>query len=109
MADGQKKCETSANRVDDRMLDLVRAGRRRARKPAIIRRTTSACRSAALINHQVLLLDEPLGAIGSQIAPANAVELKASRRRVGDHVYFVTDQEEALTMSDRILAGLQPR
>ncbi|HEX6886914.1 MAG TPA: ABC transporter ATP-binding protein [Candidatus Nanopelagicales bacterium] len=58
----------------------------------------------ALVNRpQVLLLDEPLGALDLKLREQMQVELKAIQREVGITFVFVThDQEEALTMSDRI-------
>jgi spermidine/putrescine transport system ATP-binding protein len=58
----------------------------------------------ALVNHpKVLLLDEPLGALDLKLRKAMQVELKALQLRVGITFIYVThDQEEALTMSDRI-------
>jgi len=58
----------------------------------------------ALINHpKVLLLDEPLGALDLKLRKEMQVELKALQERVGITFIYVThDQEEALTMSDRI-------
>lgn len=58
----------------------------------------------ALINEpQVLLLDEPLGALDLQLRKQMQVELKRLQRKFGITFIFVThDQEEALTMSDRI-------
>ena len=58
----------------------------------------------ALINHpRVLLLDEPLGALDLKLREAMQVELKALQRQVGITFIFVThDQEEALSMSDRL-------
>jgi putative spermidine/putrescine transport system ATP-binding protein len=58
----------------------------------------------ALVNEpKVLLLDEPLGALDLKLRQEMQVELKAIQRRVGITFLFVThDQEEALTMSDRI-------
>jgi spermidine/putrescine transport system ATP-binding protein len=58
----------------------------------------------ALVNHpRVLLLDEPLGALDLKLRKAMQVELKALQTRVGITFIYVThDQEEALTMSDRI-------
>ncbi|MCX5330060.1 ABC transporter ATP-binding protein [Streptomyces sp. NBC_00140] len=51
----------------------------------------------------VLLLDEPLGALDLKLREQMQVELKALQREVGITFVFVThDQEEALTMSDRI-------
>ncbi|MGW1894869.1 ABC transporter ATP-binding protein [Streptomyces sp. NPDC002004] len=52
---------------------------------------------------RVLLLDEPLGALDLKLREQMQVELKAIQREVGITFVFVThDQEEALTMSDRI-------
>jgi spermidine/putrescine transport system ATP-binding protein len=58
----------------------------------------------ALVNHpKVLLLDEPLGALDLKLRKAMQLELKALQERVGiTFVYVTHDQEEALTMSDRI-------
>jgi ABC-type Fe3+/spermidine/putrescine transport system ATPase subunit len=51
----------------------------------------------------VLLLDEPLSALDARLRQTMQLELKALQRRVGTTFIFVThDQEEALTMSDRI-------
>ena len=58
----------------------------------------------ALVNGpKVLLLDEPLGALDLKLRKAMQLELKALQERVGITFIYVThDQEEALTMSDRI-------
>ena len=58
----------------------------------------------ALVNRpKVLLLDEPLGALDLKLREEMQVELKALQREVGITFVFVThDQDEALTMSDRI-------
>jgi len=58
----------------------------------------------ALVNRpRVLLLDEPLGALDLKLREQMQVELKAIQRDVGITFLFVThDQEEALTLSDRI-------
>ena len=58
----------------------------------------------ALVNRpRVLLLDEPLGALDLKLREQMQVELKAIQREVGITFLFVThDQEEALTLSDRI-------
>ncbi|MGV8965091.1 MAG: ABC transporter ATP-binding protein [Cellulomonas sp.] len=58
----------------------------------------------ALVNRpKLLLLDEPLGALDLKLREQMQVELKAIQRQVGITFLFVThDQEEALTMSDRI-------
>ncbi|MEU5989519.1 ABC transporter ATP-binding protein [Spirillospora sp. NPDC047418] len=58
----------------------------------------------ALVNEpRVLLLDEPLGALDLKLREEMQVELKALQRRAGITFVFVThDQEEALTLSDRV-------
>ncbi|MDP9861921.1 MULTISPECIES: ABC transporter ATP-binding protein [Streptosporangium] len=58
----------------------------------------------ALVNRpRVLLLDEPLGALDLKLREEMQVELKSIQREVGITFLFVThDQEEALTMSDRV-------
>ncbi len=109
-----KKVEKSerAKRVDE-MLDLVRLLGFGGRKPAQLsggqRQRVALAR--ALINHpKVLLLDEPLGALDLKLRQQMQVELKAIQRRVGVTFIFVThDQEEALTMSDRIAVFSQGR
>jgi spermidine/putrescine ABC transporter ATP-binding subunit len=56
-----------------------------------------------VVEPDVLLLDEPLGALDKKLREAMQVELKSLQRQVGITTIFVThDQEEALTMSDRI-------
>ena len=92
-------------RVDE-MLDLVQLPGMFARKPSQLsggqRQRVALAR--ALINHpKVLLLDEPLGALDLKLRQQMQVELKAIQKRIGITFIFVThDQEEALTMSDRI-------
>jgi putative spermidine/putrescine transport system ATP-binding protein len=90
----------------DEILDLVRLPGLGHRKPSQLsggqRQRVALAR--ALINHpKVLLLDEPLGALDLKLRQQMQVELKAIQQRVGITFIFVThDQEEALTMSDRI-------
>jgi len=58
---------------------------------------------ALVLNPAVLLLDEPLGALDAKLRKALQVELKALQEEVGITFIYVThDQEEALTMSDRL-------
>src|SRR5260370_41458884 len=58
----------------------------------------------AIVNEpQVLLLDEPLGALDLKLRQEMQLELQRVQREVGiTFVYVTHDQEEALTMSDRI-------
>jgi putative spermidine/putrescine transport system ATP-binding protein len=63
-----------------------------------------------VVEPDVLLLDEPLGALDKKLREAMQVELKLLQRQVGITTIFVThDQEEALTMSDRIAVMHQGR
>ena len=102
-----KKVEMSerVKRVDE-MLELVQLSGFAERKPSQLsggqRQRVALAR--ALINHpKVLLLDEPLGALDLKLRQQMQVELKAIQKRVGITFIFVThDQDEALTMSDRI-------
>ena len=58
---------------------------------------------ALVLEPAVLLLDEPLGALDAKLRRALQLELKAIQRAVGiTFVYVTHDQEEALTMSDRM-------
>ncbi|TCO74386.1 spermidine/putrescine ABC transporter ATP-binding protein [Marinisporobacter balticus] len=59
----------------------------------------------ALVNEpKVLLLDEPLGALDLKLRKGMQIELKKIQQRVGITFIYVThDQEEALTMSDRVI------
>ncbi|NTU80236.1 MAG: ABC transporter ATP-binding protein [Chloroflexales bacterium] len=90
----------------EEMLDLVRLPGYGGRKPAHLsggqRQRVALAR--ALINHpRVLLLDEPLGALDLKLRQEMQGELKAIQKRVGITFIYVThDQEEALTMSDRV-------
>ncbi len=102
-----KKVEKSERmRRAEEMLDLVRLPGYGKRKPSQLsggqRQRVALAR--ALINHpKVLLLDEPLGALDLKLRQQMQVELKSIQQRVGITFIFVThDQEEALTMSDRI-------
>lgn len=92
-------------RVEE-MLDLVRLPGIADRRPSQLSggQKQRVALARALINEpRVLLLDEPLGALDLKLRQQMQVELKAIQRRVGITFVFVThDQEEALTMSDRI-------
>jgi putative spermidine/putrescine transport system ATP-binding protein len=63
-----------------------------------------------VLEPDVLLLDEPLGALDKKLRERMQVELKSLQRHVGITTIFVThDQEEALTMSDRVAVMHQGR
>jgi putative spermidine/putrescine transport system ATP-binding protein len=78
------------------------AGRRPAQLSGGQRQRVALAR--ALVNHpKVLLLDEPLGALDLKLRQAMQIELKEIQQRVGlTFIYVTHDQEEALTMSDRL-------
>lgn len=92
-------------RVGD-MLELVRMPGMEKRKPSQIsggQRQRVALARALILRPRVLLLDEPLGALDLKLRQQMQVELKAIQKQVGITFIYVThDQEEALTMSDRI-------
>jgi spermidine/putrescine transport system ATP-binding protein len=87
-------------------LDLVRLGGYERRKPNQLSggQQQRVALARALINRpNVLLLDEPLGALDLKLRKQLQVELKRVQAEVGiTFVYVTHDQEEALTMSDRI-------
>jgi spermidine/putrescine transport system ATP-binding protein len=89
-----------------RVLDQVQLGKRADAKPNQLSggMQQRVALARALVNEpEVLLLDEPLGALDLKLRQAMQVELKDLQSRVGiTFVYVTHDQEEALTMSDRI-------
>ena len=88
------------------MLDLVQLSARRHAKPAELSggQQQRVALARALVNvPAILLLDEPLGALDLKLRREMQIELKRIQREVGVTFVFVThDQEEALTMSDRV-------
>ncbi len=88
-------------------LDSVALGAYGPRKPSELsggQRQRVALARALVNRPKVLLLDEPLGALDLKLRQQMQVELKRIQRDVGITFVFVThDQEEALTMSDRIV------
>jgi len=87
-------------------LDLVELGSYAKRRPAALsggQQQRVALARALVLGPAVLLLDEPLGALDAKLRRSLKVELKALQERVGITFLYVThDQEEALTMSDRL-------
>ena len=88
------------------MLDLVDLSGYERRKPNQLsggQQQRIALARALVNNPDVLLLDEPLGALDLKLRKQMQVELKRIQSEVGITFVFVThDQEEAMTMSDRI-------
>jgi putative spermidine/putrescine transport system ATP-binding protein len=87
-------------------LELVRLGGLENRKPSQLsggQRQRVALARAIVNRPQVLLLDEPLGALDLKLRQEMQIELKRIQQEVGiTFVYVTHDQEEALTMSDRL-------
>jgi putative spermidine/putrescine transport system ATP-binding protein len=90
----------------DEALDAVRMTGFADRRPTQLsggQRQRVALARALVVRPKVLLLDEPLGALDLKLRQQMQVELKQLQRDAGITFVFVThDQEEALTMSDRI-------
>ncbi len=88
------------------MLEIVRLGDFAQRKPSQLsggQRQRVALARALVNDPSALLLDEPLSALDLELRRQMQLELKRIQRDVGITFVFVThDQEEALTMSDRI-------
>jgi spermidine/putrescine transport system ATP-binding protein len=96
-------------RVSD-VLDMVKMTKLANRKPKQMSggQQQRVALARALVNRpSVLLLDEPLGALDRKLRQEMQIELKLLQREVGITFVFVThDQEEALSMSDRIAVML---
>jgi len=94
-----------AERVRE-VLDMVGLGRFADRQPRQLsggQQQRVALARALVFNPDVLLLDEPLGALDKNLREQMQVELKRIHREVGITMVYVThDQTEAMTMSDRI-------
>jgi spermidine/putrescine transport system ATP-binding protein len=102
-----KKVEKSeVQRRVSRVLDQVQLSKRADARPSQLSggMQQRVALARALVNEpEVLLLDEPLGALDLKLRQAMQVELKDLQGRVGITFIYVThDQQEALTMSDRI-------
>ncbi len=100
----KKKAEIKEKVLE--MLEMVQLNGYENRKPDQISggQKQRVAIARALVNHpKVLLLDEPLGALDMKLRKQMQLELKRLQKKLGITFIFVThDQEEALTMSDRI-------
>jgi putative spermidine/putrescine transport system ATP-binding protein len=94
------------NKRVERALDMVRLtglGGRRPNQLSGGQRQRVALARAVINEPEVLLLDEPLGALDLKLRQEMQIELKQIQKEVGiTFVYVTHDQEEALTMSDRV-------
>ena len=97
--------EEARSRVGE-ALSLVQMQEFRGRKPHQLsggQQQRVALARALILNPSVLLLDEPLGALDAKLRKTLQIELKALQEQVGiTFVYVTHDQEEALTMADRL-------
>jgi len=85
------------------MVRLVGLGHRRPNQLSGGQRQRVALARAVINEPEVLLLDEPLGALDLKLRQEMQIELKQIQKEVGiTFVYVTHDQEEALTMSDRL-------
>jgi spermidine/putrescine transport system ATP-binding protein len=98
--------KSEARKKAGEMLELVQLSQFSARKPSQLsggQQQRVALARALAPQPKVLLLDEPLSALDLKLRKAMQLELKHLQRETGITFSFVThDQEEALTMSDRI-------
>ena len=94
-----------ARRVDEmlEMIALPGYGDRRANQLSGGQMQRVALARALILKPKVLLLDEPLGALDKQLREQMQLELRSLQRQLGITFVLVThDQEEALTLSDRV-------
>lgn len=103
----KKESKKEINRKVDQIIELVKLGEHIHKKPSQLsggqKQRVAIARS--LVNEpKVLLLDEPLGALDLKLRKEMQLELKHLQKDLGITFIYVThDQEEALTMSDRIV------
>jgi len=109
VAFGLRRAGVARSEVQRRVgeaLDLVQLSELASRKPGQLsggQQQRVALARALVLAPAVLLLDEPLGALDAKLRRQLQVELKQLQAQVGITFLYVThDQEEALTMSDRI-------
>jgi putative spermidine/putrescine transport system ATP-binding protein len=102
----RKRPEAEIRRKVDEVLDVVRLAGYGDRKPKELsggQQQRIAIARCLVYDPDLILMDEPLGALDKKLRDQMQLEIKALQRRLGITVVYVThDQEEAMTMSDRI-------
>ncbi|MGD9958226.1 ABC transporter ATP-binding protein [Nocardioides sp.] len=102
----QSATPADVRRRVDAALDLVQMGKLAKRKPHQLsggQQQRVALARALVLEPTVLLLDEPMGALDAKLRKQLQLELRSLQRLVGTTFVYVThDQDEALTMSDRL-------
>lgn len=107
----QKVGKADAKRKVGEALEMVRMAQYAKRRPGQLsggQQQRVALARAIVLGPRVLLLDEPLGALDAKLRKTLQIELKSLQESLGITFIYVThDQEEALTMSDRmaVMAG----
>ena len=102
-----RKSKADITREVDKILDVTDIAAHRDKKPAALsggQQQRVAIARSLVMGTQVLLFDEPLSNLDAKIRDDMRREIKALQRELGFTAVFVThDQEEALSMSDRLL------
>jgi spermidine/putrescine transport system ATP-binding protein len=102
----QRATKDAVRRKVDAALDLVQMGALSKRKPHQLsggQQQRVALARALVLEPTVLLLDEPMGALDAKLRKQLQLDLRSLQKQVGTTFVYVThDQDEALTMSDRL-------
>ncbi|MCV3739540.1 ABC transporter ATP-binding protein [Rhizobium sp. TRM96647] len=102
----KRHCSGDLGRRVDSMLDMVQLGPFAHRYPHQLsggQQQRVAVGRALVFNPPVLLMDEPLGALDKKLRETMQLEIKRLQQQLGATIVYVThDQEEALTLSDRV-------
>ncbi len=102
----QRATKDEVRRKVDAALDLVQMGALSKRKPHQLsggQQQRVALARALVLEPTVLLLDEPMGALDAKLRKQLQLDLRSLQKQVGTTFVYVThDQDEALTMSDRL-------